>query len=203
MYVRLNPLQPLRSAANTAVMMVVVGTGSIYGIENSDNWLPYLQHRVKFTFKTSIQNHSNERVDVRTALEHIENIRTVFNPAISELAFVFDVSRQAIYKWLSSDSRPEPENLARVQALSQIADSFKKAGVERAGSLLKIKIVGNQSLMDIVKFGDDWHDAVDVLITESRAMDNAYRRSGLATTKAKPTSDWQTSQSIPASREDI
>lgn len=201
--VGVNPLQPLRSAAQTAFVVILVGTGSAYGMDRSDMWLPYLQHRVSFILEAGVQGNDAERVDVRTPLEHLENIRTVLNPAVSDLASVFDVSRQAIYKWLSNDSKPEPEKSARVQALSQIADAFKEASVARAGSLLKMKTFGDRSLMDIVKAGDDWREAVDVLIAESRAMERAYERSGLAKSKAKPTSDWQTSQSIPASREDV
>lgn len=201
--VGINPLLPLRSAAQTVFVMMLVGTGSAYGMDRSDTWRPYLQHRVPFISEVGLQSSANERVDVRTPLEHLENIRTVLNPAVSDLASVFDVSRQAIYKWLSNDSKPEPEKLARVQALSQIADAFKDAAVVRAGSLLKMKTFGDRSLMDIVKAGADWHEAVGILIAESRAMESAYERSGLAKSKAKPTSDWQTSQSIPASREDV
>jgi len=193
----------LRSVAQTAFVVMLVGTGSAYAMDRLDTWRPYLQHRVPFISEVGLQSSGAERVDVRTPLEHLENIRTVLNPAVSDLASVFDVSRQAIYKWLSNDSKPEPEKLARVQALSQIADAFKDAGVVRAGSLLKMKTFGDRSLMDIVKAGADWREAVDVLIAESRAMESAYERSGLAKSKAKPTSDWQTSQSIPASREDV
>lgn len=198
-----NPLQPLRSAVQTAFVVVLVGTGSAYAMDRSDTWRPYLQHRVPFISQAGLQGSATERVDVRTPLEHLENIRTVLNPAVSDLASVLDVSRQAVYKWLSNDSKPEPEKLARVQALSQIADAFKEAGVARAGSLLKMKAFGDRSLMDIVKAGDDWYEAVNVLIAESHAMERAYERSGLAKSKAKPTSDWQASQSIPASREDV
>lgn len=198
------PLQPLSNAAKTAFFVVLVGTGSAYGVERSDAWRTLLEHRVPFQFERSTPDiNSAGRVDLRSPLQHLENIRTVLNPAVSDLASVFDVSRQAIYKWLSNDSKPEAEKSARVQALSQIADAFKEAGVSRAGSLLKVKTFGDRSLMDIVKAGDDWHEAVDVLIAESRAMERAYERSGLAKSKAKPTSDWQTSQSIPASREDV
>lgn len=199
----INPRLPLRSVAQTAFVVMLVGTGSAYAMDRLDTWRPYLQHRVPFISEVGLQSSGAERVDVRTPLEHLENIRTVLNPAVSDLASVFDVSRQAIYKWLSNDSKPEPEKLARVQALSQIADAFKDAGVVRAGSLLKMKTFGDRSLMDIVKAGADWREAVDVLIAESRAMESAYERSGLAKSKAKPTSDWQTSQSIPASREDV
>ena len=118
--------------------MMLVGTGSAYGMDRSDTWLPYLQHRVPFISEVSLPSRGTERVDVRTPLEHLENIRTVLNPAVSDLASVFDVSRQAIYKWLSNDSKPEPEKLVRVQELGQIADAFKDAGVVRAGSLLKM-----------------------------------------------------------------
>ena len=201
--VGINPLLPLRSAAQTVFVMMLVGTGSAYGMDRLDTWRPHLQHRVSFIPEAGIQGNGSERIDVRTPLEHLENIRTVLNPAVSDLASVFDVSRQAIYKWLSSDSKPEPEKSARVQALSQIADAFKEADVARAGSLLKMKTFGGRSLMDIVKAGDDWYEAVDLLIAESRAMERAYERSGLAKSKAKPTSDWQAYQSIPASREDV
>ena len=197
------PLQPLSNAAKTAFFVVLVGTGSAYGVERSNAWRHLLEHRVPFHFEISNpESNGARRVDVRSPLQHLENIRTVLNPAVSDLASIFDVSRQAIYKWLSNDSKPEAEKSARVQALSQIADAFKEAGVARAGSLLKMKTFGDRSLMDIVKAGADWREAVDVLIAESRAIESAYERSGLAKSKAKPTSDWQTSQSIPASRED-
>jgi hypothetical protein len=201
--VDVNPLQPLKNAAQTAFVVMLVGTGSAYAIARFDAWRPHLQHRVSFIPEVGMQRNGVERVDVRTPLEHLENIRTVLNPAVSDLAFVFDVSRQAIYKWLSSESKPEPEKLARVQALSQIADAFKEAGVVRAGSLLKVKTFGDRSLMDTVKAGEEWHEAVDLLIAESYAMERAYDRSGLAKSRARSTSDWQTAQSIPASREDV
>lgn len=201
--VGMSPLQPLRSAAQAAFFVMLTGTGSAYGMDRLDTWGPHLQHRVSFIPGTGFQGNDAERVDVRTPLEHLENIRTVLNPAVSDLASVFEVSRQAIYKWLSNDSKPEPEKFSRIQELSQIADAMKEAGVVRAGSLLKMKIFGDRSLMDIIRTGDDWREAVDILIAESRAMERAYERSGLAETKAKPTSDWQTSHSIPASREDV
>lgn len=197
----LSPLRPLRNAAQTAFMMLV-GTGSVYGMDRSNIWLPYVQHRVPFVIDAGISDNNAERVDVRTPLEHLENIRALLNPAVSDLASVIDVSRQAVYKWLSNDSKPEPEKLSRIVALSHIADAFKEAGVARAGSLLKMKTFDGRSLLDIVRAGDDWRQPVNVLIAESRAMEQAYERSGLAKSKAKPTSDWLASQSIPSSRED-
>ena len=140
--------------------------------------------------------------DVRSALEHLKNILSVLKPAISDLASTFDVSRQDIYKWLSNDCKPEPEKHSRIEALSQIADVFKEADVTRAGNLLKMKISG-RSLLDIVKSGGNWRDAVKILIDESQAMDRAYERSGLARSKAKKTSDWLSEHSIPSCCENL
>ncbi len=81
-----NPLQPLRSAAQTAFVVMLFGTGSAYGMDRSDTWRPYLQHRVPFIREVEAQGSGTERIDVRTPLEHLENIRTVLNPAVSDLA---------------------------------------------------------------------------------------------------------------------
>ncbi len=198
-----NPLQPLRSAAQTVFMVMLVGTGSAYAMDRSDTWRPYLQHRVPFLEASAVVSDGIDRVDVRSPLEHLENIRSVLNPAISDLASTFEVSRQAIYKWLSNDSKPEVGSRSRVEALSQIADTFKAAEVARAGSLLKMKAFGGRSLLEIVKMGGDWHEAVALLVAESRAMELAYERSGLAKSTGKPTSDWLAAQSRPASHEDV
>lgn len=195
-----SPLQPLRYVAQTAFAFLIVGTGSVYGMEHSEEWRSYLQHRVPFIGEASAPI---ERVDVRSSSKHLENIRAVLNPAVSDLASIFDVSRQAIYKWLSGDTNPEPEKAARILALSQISDAFKEAGVSRAGSFIKMKVLNGQSLVDIVKAGTDWHQAVNILIAESHAMEHAYQRSGLAQSQATPTSDWQSYQSIPATRDDV
>lgn len=149
-------------------------------------------------------NISAKKADVRNHCEHLENIRSVFKPAISDLASIFGVTRQCIYKWLSGDSNPESDNLDQIRNLSQVADAFQSANVKRADNLLKMKAFdGGTSLIDIVKTGKDWNEAVKILIEESLAMENAYKASGLADSKAKPTADWQSYISIPNSFEDI
>ena len=144
-----------------------------------------------------------ERPDVRTASEHIESIRNVLNPAIADLAGLFDVSRQAIYKWLSGDSTPEPDKLNRIVELSRIADAFQAAGVSRAGALLKMKAFAGRSLMDLIKSGENRSEHVAALISEAKAMEASYKQSGLTTSKSKSSSDWQSSISIPGSSERV
>lgn len=125
----------------------------------------------------------------------------MLNPSVADLANLFDITRQAVYKWLSGDSIPEPEKLRIIVKLSQIADAFNAAKISRASSLLKMKTFNRRSLMDLLKAGEDCTAQVTALIAESKAMETSYKRSGLASSKAKPTSDWQSYVSIPGSPE--
>ena len=186
---------------NTFVVMtsLLVGTGSAYGIERSEVWRNYVQPRVAFPLAAiNDRRESMVHVDVRTAVEHLENIRAVFNPSVADLAILFAVSRQSIYKWLATDSIPEEDKLIRITALSHIADAVKQAGVSRAGALLKMKLFDGQSLLDLVKAGKDCTEQVRTLIAEAQKMEAAYDHSGLAQAKAKPTNDWRSSVSIPS-----
>jgi transcriptional regulator with XRE-family HTH domain len=142
------------------------------------------------------------RIDVRSAAEHLENIRAVLNPPVGELASIFDVSRQAVYKWLSGESEPEPGKLERIQGFSRVADAFKDAGIERGRALSQLKAFDGYSLLDLVRASMDCAAAVGTLISEAQHMSAAYLRSGVAMSKANPTADWKSDASIPAPHED-
>lgn len=193
--------EPPRLPAVALISTILLGTGSIYGVERAEQWRHYLQPRVPFILDDAASGEVAGRPDVRTPAEHIENIRSVLNPSVADLAAIFDVSRQAIYKWLSSDSTPEPEKNARIVELSRIADDIRAAGVSRAGSLLKMKTFGGQSLMDLMMAGKNRAEHVAALVAEAKAMEAAYTSSGLSNSKAKPTNDWQSSVSIPGAAE--
>lgn len=199
------PMQPAWPAAKTAFAVIgtiLVGTGSVYGLDRTESWRHHIQPRVPFILDAADASIGGaERPDVRTAPEHIESIRNVLNPAIADLAGLFDVSRQAIYKWLSGDSTPEPDKLNRIVELSRIADAFQAAGVSRAGALLKMKTFAGRSLMDLIKSGENRSEHVAALISEAKAMEASYKQSGLAASKSKSSSDWQSSISIPGSSE--
>ena len=125
----------------------------------------------------------------------------MLNPAIAGLAVLFDVSQQTIYKWLSGHSTPEPDKLDGVLGLSRIADALHAAGVSRAGSIVKMKTFAGRSLLDVIKSGENRSEHVAVLISEAKAMEQAYKRSGLENSKSDPSSDWQSFISIPGSSE--
>lgn len=188
--------------AFAVISTLLVGTGSAYSMDRTEEWRHHIQPRVTFVVDKSAESSDHfSAPDVRSSVEHIENIRSVLSPSVADLANLFDITRQAVYKWLSGDSIPEPEKLHRIVKLSQIADAFNAAKISRAGSLLKMKTFNGRSLMDLLKTGEDCTAQVAALIDEAKAMEASYKRSGLASSKAKPTSDWQSYVSIPGSPE--
>ncbi len=195
------------SISNTvfAIMStVLLGTGSAYAMDSHEKWRKHLQPRVTFLFdKNTLPVDAPQRIDARTPAEHIANIRSVFNPSISDLANLFDISRQAVYKWLSYKSTPDQEKLKQLIELSHIADKFRNAEIFRSDSVLKMKAFNGLSLLDILKSGKDYSAQIDMLISEAKAMEESYKRSGIASSKTKPTNDWKASISIPGSHEEV
>lgn len=194
------PIPQPTGARVFVIALALVGTGSVFALSHANGWGKMLDTRVPY-FDVQKADADAKRPDIRSAAEHLANIRQVLNPAIADLATVFGVSRQAIYKWIGDESTPEPEKFERIRSLSLAADAFQKAGVTRAASLLKMKAFEGQSLMDLVAAGQLLPEHIQLLIAEARAMDAAYSRSGLAKSKALPSNDWRAELSIPGSSE--
>ncbi|MDH5553529.1 MAG: helix-turn-helix domain-containing protein [Nitrosomonas sp.] len=183
---------------------MLFGTGSAYSMDDTEKWRNHLQPRVAFVLDNNkVSTVSSPQVDTRTPTEHIENIRSVLDPSISDLANLLNISRQAVYKWLSGSSMPEAEKQGQIATLSHIADKFKAADISRADSMLKMKAFNGLSLLDLLKSGEDCSKQVDILIAEAKAMEESYNKSGIALSKTKPTNDWKSSVSIPGSPEEI
>ncbi|WP_295994400.1 helix-turn-helix transcriptional regulator [Rugamonas sp.] len=191
---------PAERQPHPVMKRLIYSTGSSYDVRRADVWMPYLQGRVEFTVTHAMPVQA--RADVRTPAEHLANIRAVLQPAIADLAELFDVSRQAIYKWLAADTRPDADKMPRLTELSRIADAFRHAGIARAGALLKMRALHGKSLFDLLKSNTDSSAAVAQLIAEATTMEQAYRDSGLALSSATPSGDWQSSVSIPGSVEE-
>lgn len=199
-------VQSIESASKTAFVIfstVVIGTGSIYGFDRANTWRQHIQPRVPFTLDggDSASSNRTERAEVRTASEHLSTIRSVLNPTVVDLATIFDVSRQTVYKWLAGNATPEEDKAERIRSLSLVAEELHAAGIQRAGSLLKMKAFSGRSLMDLFMSGEICNDHTSSLILEAKAMDKLYRQTGLETTKSRPSSDWKASISIPGSAE--
>jgi len=191
--------QPV-GAAVVVIACALGGTGSVFALSHASEWGKMLDTRVPY-FDVQTADVDAARPDIRSAAEHLANIRQVLNPAIADLATVFGVSRQAIYKWIGGESTPEADKLERIRSLSLAADAFQKAEVARASSLLKMKAFDGRSLLDLVAAGQLAPEHTQTLIAEAQAMDAAYNRSGLAKSKAAPSDDWRAELSIPGSSE--
>lgn len=194
---------PIPQPVGTAVAVIawaLGGTGSVFALSHANEWGKMLDTRVPY-FDVQTAGVDVARPDIRSAAEHLANIRQVLNPAIADLATVFGVSRQAIYKWIGGESTPEADKLERIRSLSLAADAFQKAEVTRASSLLKMKAFDGRSLLDLVAAGQLAPEHSQTLIAEAQAMDAAYSRSGLAKSKAAPSDDWRAELSIPGSSE--
>ena len=192
---------PQRMGAAVVVMACALGgTGSVFALSHANEWGKMLDTRVPY-FDVQTADADAVRPDIRSAAEHLANIRLVLNPAIADLATTFGVSRQAIYKWIGGESTPEDDKLERIRSLSLAADAFQKAGVTRASSFLKMKAFEGRSLLDLVAAGQLLPEHTQTLIAEANAMGAAYSRSGLAKSKAVASDDWRAELSIPGSSE--
>lgn len=209
MYANSVPSYPSPAAGSTAKMafavigMLVAGTGSTYAVSNADSWWSLIQHRVSFSLDNNSGQKSSRllKVDIRSSAEHIENIREILNPSMSDLANTFGVSRQAVYKWLGNESEPEIDTLAKIKRLSSIADSFSDANVQKPGNLLKMKAFDGLSLLDLVRSHRETPDHLAALIDEAQKMERNSAVAEVNSSKAKPTSDWQAYISISGSAE--
>ncbi len=194
------PIQQPIGVAVVVISCALGGTGSVFALSHANEWGKMLDTRVPY-FDVQTVDVDATRPDIRSAAEHLANIRQVLNPAIADLATAFGVSRQAIYKWIGGESTPEDDKLERIRSLSLAADAFQKAGVTRASSLLKMKAFDGHSLLDLVAAGQLVPEHTQTLIAEAQAMDAAYSRSGLAKSKAAPSDEWRAELSIPGSSE--
>ncbi|MGB6055727.1 MAG: helix-turn-helix transcriptional regulator [Burkholderiaceae bacterium] len=194
------PIPQPMSAAVVVIACALGGTGSVFALSHANEWGKMLDTRVPY-FDVQTADADAVRPDIRSAAEHLANIRQVLNPAIADLATTFGVSRQAIYKWIGDESTPEDDKLERIRSLSLAADAFQKAGVTRASSFLKMKAFEGRSLLDLVAAGQLLPEHTQTLIAEANAMDAAYSRSGLAKSKAVASDDWRAELSIPGSSE--
>mgnify|MGYP001481518202 FL=1 len=194
------PIPQPMGAAVVVIACALGGTGSVFALSHANEWGKMLDTRVPY-FDVQTADADAVRPDIRSAAEHLANIRQVLNPAIADLATTLGVSRQAIYKWIGGESTPEDDKLERIRSLSLAADAFQKAGVTRASSFLKMKAFEGRSLLDLVAAGQLLPEHTQTLIAEANAMDAAYSRSGLAKSKAMPSEDWRAELSIPGSSE--
>lgn len=133
-----------------------VGTGGELSPQQLQRTAQQAQHMVSGVDVAEI-------VQVRSPGENLLRIREVLNPAISDLATTFGVSRQSVYNWLNGDPVAD-ENAAKLQDLAQAADVLAHEGVRINAALLKRKFDNGRTLMQIAKAGESATDAALMLV---------------------------------------
>ena len=190
----------VQTAAAAVIGLVIAGTGSDFGTDRAA-WVRILEPRTRVGFDLSSPppERATERPDLRTAAEHIAGIREVLDPSVSDLATLFEVSRQAVYKWISGESTPDERNFGRIRTLGRIADRIREAGLHRTGGLLTMKAFAGRSLMDLVRSGEIHETHVETLIAEARIRESSREESRKEKGRGRPTDDWKSDLSVPGS----
>jgi DNA-binding phage protein len=183
------------------------GTSAGYLVENMAKCIRFFESKTspsiiveRFMVDSYDATSASNDLDIRTIADHMENIRSVINPSMSELAKDLGVSRQAVYKWLSGESTPDDDiKMEYVKTLSLVADEFKSANITNSKILVKMKAFDGKSLMNLIKEGAEWQGPIDLLIKEAKIMNQATKASSEIPSKAVPTDSWKSSISIPGS----
>ncbi len=113
----------------------------------------------------------------RTPDQNLARIREVLRPAVSDLAVLFGVSRQAVYDW-HRGANPAPDKAARLDELAKAADVFAVEGIAVTPYLLRRPTVRGKSFFEAIREGtsaDAAARAVVVLVKreqeQRRALD--------------------------------
>lgn len=189
-----------RTAVRTAVVVIglFIGTGSNAAPIGVERITSYSKIKAEKQQTVVTKKGVADGVDVRGPLQHLENIKQVLSLPVSETAGILGVTRQSIYKWMAG-STPDHDKVEKIVELSHIADIFKAASVSRPGDLLRMKAFEGKSVLDLVKNNENYSQHLSVLIEESKAMDEAYKASGIAKLQYSRTDDWKATVSIPFS----
>lgn len=97
----------------------------------------------------------------------LQQIKMVFGFGISKLAIAMGVSRQAIYNW-KSGKPPTDENIAKLQDLTNVAKIISESGITVTGLMMKRKIAGGKSLLDLALEGSAVNEAALLLVRQVR-----------------------------------
>lgn len=132
-----------------------IGTGGELSLEQLQRKAQQIQHIASVVDVSEVEQ-------VRTPSENLSRIREVLNPAISDLATTFGVSRQSVYNWLN-DQPVADENAAKLQDLAQAADVLAHEGVSINAALLKRKFAHGRTLLQVAQAGESARDAALML----------------------------------------
>lgn len=153
-------------AAAGVAALTSVGTGGALSVEQLQRTAMNARYSAQVAEVTEIEL-------ARTPSENLFRIREVLNPAVSDLAATFSVSRQSVYNWLNGEPITD-ENAAKLQDLAQAADVLAQEGVSVNAALLKRKFANGRTLMQVVQAGESAKDAA-LLLAQIHKRETAQR----------------------------
>ena len=152
------PLPPWASKSTACVSLydrLIEGTGGFFTTENIGQLLGWMTPLV-IDIRKAPQTRS---ADARSIRDHLLNVRDIFRLNMTDLAHIFNVTRQAVYGWLE-DVEPKPEARSLILRLSQAADRLAKASVERPDLYVRRPMFDGKSLVDFLKTGQNLDNAI-------------------------------------------
>ncbi len=194
-------------AKDTSVDSFVDSTGHHLDLTESNKplyqvWL--FQQNVMAAYKPEFVKQTVAAVPaVKSLPERLAMVRQVLKIRVTELADLFAVSRQAVYKWLAGESLPDETKMRRILALERLAERIKNAGLGHVKHLIKMKHFDGRSLLDLIKADEETEAHVTELITSAQRMEAGYQKSAVTRSKTKPNDNWRTYLSIPAANEHL
>lgn len=179
----------------------LVGTGGDTGVEY---FTTRQDQGYKFIHLESVSNSlpAAANLDIRSTVETLARIRDVFALSISDLASACQVSRQAIYKWISGESSSlEPHNQSRLDDLYRAAELFAARGLVGSSIVLQRRSKAGKTLIQSMRGGESaqtWsRDMLDILALESRQRVMLDERLRARKRAAPSVEEW----GIPMTRE--
>jgi transcriptional regulator with XRE-family HTH domain len=162
-----------------------IGTGGELSIQHLQRSVQQMQQMVR-------TDNVTDAAPIRTPAEDLGRIREILNPAISDLANTFGVSRQSVYNWLNGEPVAE-ENAAKLRDLAQAADVLAHEGIAINAALLKRKFANGRTLMQVSQVGESaMNAAVQFVQIHKREMAQRERMTARFANRTKfaPSADF-------------
>lgn len=137
----------------------VIGTGGAPTIP----YLVAVGDRGYCLFQITLSNPPIAMVAPKSAAEKLAHIRKLFVPAMTDLAVLFRVSRQAVYDWLNG-KEIAVDNLARIDQLYKASELLYFGGIRSSSRDLRRPIRGGKNFFELVKGGDSAIEAAAALV---------------------------------------
>jgi transcriptional regulator with XRE-family HTH domain len=158
-----------------AVIAFLVGTG---GLATADYIAGRDQRGYRFEgieYRGSAPSIRSTQLDLRSPVDNLARVREVFVPSVTDLASLFNVSRQTIYNWQSGETIA-PENADRLERLARAADHLAEHSLGQKLSVLRRRISNGKNFFELVKSGADAESIARTLVnTIEREFDQRQR----------------------------